>query len=267
VATAQQTYAFRNARSGQGARLEALEALYDPGTIAQLEGVGVGVGWRCLEVGAGGGSIASYLADRVGPAGSVVALDLDLTTVQGLERPNLELVRHDIETEDPPGGPYDVIHLRMVLAWLHDAEAALTRLTRTLRPGGWLVAEELDFASLACDSSRPAEERVSFAHIAAAHLAVLSSHHSFDVAYGRRVVADLAAAGLTRVAGESRGSMWLGGDPGCTLWRLTLEQLREPMVETGLVDAAEVDDALARCSDPAFSVVSPLLMAARGRRA
>jgi SAM-dependent methyltransferase len=266
VATAQQTYPFRNARSGQRARLESLEALFDPGTIVQLEGVGLGAGWRCLEVGPGAGSIAAYLAERVGPDGSVVALDLDLTTVEGLERPNLELVRGDIEAEDPPGGPYDLIHLRMVLAWLHDAEAALARLTRALRPGGWLVAEELDFASLACDTRRPAEERVRFAHIAAAHLAVLSSQHFFDVAYGRRVVGDLAGAGLTRVAGESRGSMWRAGEPGCTLWQLTLEQLREPMIETGLVDAAEVDGALAQCSDPDFSVVSPLLMAARGRR-
>jgi SAM-dependent methyltransferase len=266
VTTAQQTYFFRNARSGQRKRLEALEALHDPGTIAQLEGVGIGAGSRCLEVGAGGGSIAAYLAERVGPDGAAVALDLDLTTLRGLERPNLELVCHDIEAEDPPGGPFDLIHLRMVLAWLHDPELALARLTRALRPGGWIVAEELDFASLACDSRRPAEEQVRFAHIAAAHLAVLSSEHSFDVAYGRRVVGDLAAAGLTDVAGESRGSMWRRGEPGCTLWRLTLEQLREPMIGTGLVDAAEVDAALKQCSDPGFSVVSPLLMAARGRR-
>jgi hypothetical protein len=38
----------------------------------------VGPGWRCLEVGSGGGSIAAWLCDRVGPDGSVLATDLDI---------------------------------------------------------------------------------------------------------------------------------------------------------------------------------------------
>jgi SAM-dependent methyltransferase len=267
VSTAKETYPFRNARAGQRERLEALEALHDPGTIAQLEGLGIGAGWRCLEVGAGAGSIAGYMAERVGPAGAVVAVDLDLTTVEGFERPNLRFARHDIEADDPPGGPYDLIHVRTVLAWLHDPGAALARLVRALQPGGWLVAEELDFASVACDPRLPSAERARFARIVEAHHAVLAADHHFDVAYGRRVVGDLAAAGLTEIAGESRGSMWRGGQTGGTLWRLSLEQLRAPMLATGVVDEADVDGTLERCSDPAFAVVSPLLMAARGRRA
>jgi ubiquinone/menaquinone biosynthesis C-methylase UbiE len=38
---------------------------------------GVDSGWRCLKVGAGGGSVAAWLCDRVGPSGSVLATDLD----------------------------------------------------------------------------------------------------------------------------------------------------------------------------------------------
>jgi hypothetical protein len=50
-------------------RFASLEALYDPRTIRLLEATGIGPGWRCLEVGGGSGSIAAWLADRVGPAG------------------------------------------------------------------------------------------------------------------------------------------------------------------------------------------------------
>ncbi len=39
-------------------RLRGLERLLDPGTIRHLEALGVGAGWHCLEVGAGGGTIA-----------------------------------------------------------------------------------------------------------------------------------------------------------------------------------------------------------------
>lgn len=59
------------------ARLKLLEEVSDPQTIRCLEAVGVGAGWRCLEVGAGAGSVTRWLAARVGASGNVVAADLD----------------------------------------------------------------------------------------------------------------------------------------------------------------------------------------------
>ena len=59
---------------GEHERLAVLEANYDPGTFRLLEDCGVAPGWRCAEVGAGRGSVAAWLADAVGPEGSVVAL-------------------------------------------------------------------------------------------------------------------------------------------------------------------------------------------------
>ena len=61
---------------------------------------GVGPGWRCLEVGAGAGSIAGWLADRVGPSGQVIATDLDTRFLEQQARPNLEVRRHDV-VRDP----------------------------------------------------------------------------------------------------------------------------------------------------------------------
>src|SRR5688500_13501668 len=71
----------------QSERLRTLEALLDAGTIQHLERRGVRRGWRCLEVGAGGGSIAAWLAARVAPEGSVVATDLDTTVLEALAHP------------------------------------------------------------------------------------------------------------------------------------------------------------------------------------
>ena len=70
-------YVLDNADEQTSARFAALPRLYDPGTIRHLEQLGVGPGWRCLEVGGGGGSIAAWLSDRVGPTGHVLATDLD----------------------------------------------------------------------------------------------------------------------------------------------------------------------------------------------
>ena len=60
-------YVFDNAVTAEtGMRFSGLEATYDPSTVGYLTGVGVTDGWACWELGAGGGSIASWLAKRVG---------------------------------------------------------------------------------------------------------------------------------------------------------------------------------------------------------
>ena len=45
--------------------------------VTALHRLGLGPGWRCLEVGAGSGSVARWLAAKVGPEGSVLATDID----------------------------------------------------------------------------------------------------------------------------------------------------------------------------------------------
>src|ERR671936_3170110 len=109
------TYAFGNAQEIQRERLATLASLFDPGTVAVLEPLGVGPGWRCLEVGAGGGSIASWLCERVAPDGAVVATDLDATVLRGLSHPNLEVRVHDVVVDDLPFDEFDLVHLRLVL--------------------------------------------------------------------------------------------------------------------------------------------------------
>ena len=120
------TYAFDNARAVQRERLAALAEVLDPGTVRHLEAIGVGPGWRCLEVGAGGGSIAAWLSERVGDDGAVVATDLDTTVLRELSRPNLEIRVHDVLEDDLPEGAFDVVHLRLLLAWLSEPQRALS---------------------------------------------------------------------------------------------------------------------------------------------
>jgi SAM-dependent methyltransferase len=260
------TYAFDNARSLQRERLRALEAELDPGTRRQLDLTGVERRWRCLEVAAGGGSIAAWLSERVGPEGEVVATDMDTTVLRELSRPNLEIRVHDVVEDELPDGEFDLVHVRLLLAWLDEPQAALHRMAAALKPGGWLVAEEMDFSSVAPDPRAGAGARSVFARVAAAHDAALTGQHRFDLHYGRRVTGDLADAGLADVAGEGRVSMWRGGQAGGNVWRLTLNQLRDAMVASGLVTSADVDAVIALCHDPAFAFVSPIVMAARGRR-
>jgi SAM-dependent methyltransferase len=263
---AESSYAFDNVRAIQRERLRALEALLDEGTIRHLATRGVAPGRRCLEVGAGGGSIAAWLCERVAPDGSVLATDLDTTVLAELSHPNLEIQVHDLLADELPEGEFDLVHMRLLLGWLAEPQVGLRRLVASLKPGGWLVAEEMDFVSAVPDPRLDPDTRALVARAVDAHNTVLAERHSFDPFYGRRLVGDLEDAGLTDVGCEGRASMWRGGQPGGTAWRLTLEQLREPMITSGLLSGADLDALIPLCDDPRFSIMSQITMAAWGRR-
>jgi len=95
-------YAFDTTWVHARRRLRGLEHLLDADTIRHLEALGVGMGWRCLEVGAGGGSIVKWLCGRVGPNGYVLATDVDTSFIEGLTMPNVSVRRHDIVSDDLP---------------------------------------------------------------------------------------------------------------------------------------------------------------------
>ena len=262
----EQTYAFDNALAVQRERLDTLQELFDPGTIRQLEARGVAPGWRCLEVGAGGGSVASWLGDRVAPDGSVLATDLDTRWVAELSHPNLEVRVHDVLEDDLPEGEFDLVHTRLLLAWLRDPRVGLERLIAALKPGGLLLAEEIDFVSSVPDPRMDAAPRALFERVANAHNTVLAEQHSFDPFYGRRVAGDLEDAGLTDTGSDGRAAMWRGGGPGGRIWQLSIAQLRESIIDLGLMSPTDVDAALALCDDPRLTTMSPVMMAAWGRR-
>jgi hypothetical protein len=97
----------------ESGRLQLLEACHDPGTIRRLDRLGVSRGWRCLELGAGYGSIARWLAERVGPTGSVVAADIDPRFLTNMPA-GVEVRRLDIRHDDLEVDTYDLVHCRAV---------------------------------------------------------------------------------------------------------------------------------------------------------
>jgi SAM-dependent methyltransferase len=213
--TGQARYAFDNAHELQRERLQALEAALDAGTIRVLRGCGITPGWRCLEVGAGGGSIADWMCEQVGPDGRVVATDLDTTVLQARSRPNLDIRVHDVLADELPRASFDLVHMRLLLAWLPERRAVLERVLAALKPGGRLVVEELDFASVATAQApdRPLGRRVRARPGGASRRPARAIR--LRLGYGRRLPADMRSAGVDDVRCEGRVSLWADGNAGC----------------------------------------------------
>src|SRR6516162_9001206 len=150
--------ASRGRQKHEDDRLGLLERIFDP--LSRRRREMVRPGWRCLEVGAGRGSMAVWLAEQVGESGQVVATDIDLTYLSRLQIPNLEVHRHNI-LDDPlealGPGSFDLVCSRLMLFWLPGRqETAIRRMVECLRPGGWLVDEDGDWGTVApVDPSHP----------------------------------------------------------------------------------------------------------------
>jgi SAM-dependent methyltransferase len=270
-------YAFDNARPEAGRGFATLEVAYDAWTVGQLERVGVAQGWRCLEVGGGGGSICRWLAARVGAAGRVTVTDIDPAWLEQAVAPNVEVLRHDIAAEPLPEGAFDLVHARLVLIHLPGRDVALRRMVSAIRPGGWLLVEDFDMRVLREGGAgsmvrTPLSGGVTEADVDllaradAAFISMLESRGA-DIAYGRRLYGLLCAAGLEHVAAEGYLAIAPGGSPGAAQRLTRYEQVGPELVAAGSITAVELDRACALLRDPACPVLTPgVLVSARGRR-
>jgi len=256
-------YIFNNAHRQARERFPALSDLYDDDTIACLQSIGVGPGWPCLEVGAGGGSIARWLAGQVGASGRVLATDLDTRFLESLGDPALEVRRHDIARDPLPDQAFDLVHARLVLVHLPEREQAVAKMAGALKPGGWLVCEEFDSLSLPADPALHPDECALKAQ--AATQRVMASRGA-NTRYGRDLVVRFRAHGLVDVRADGRMSMWQGGSAGARLLGANFRQLQEELLRGGLLTQAELDDDLARLDDPRTVFPSPVMWTVCGRR-
>src|SRR5262245_37198254 len=117
-------YVLDHHREGERQRLDLMSRLLDPMHRRHIEELGIAPGARTLEVGCGNGSVSAWLAERVAPGGTAVAVDLDLSLVDA-GAPNLELRRADIVAGPVEPGDFDLVTARAVLHHVADAQAAI----------------------------------------------------------------------------------------------------------------------------------------------
>jgi SAM-dependent methyltransferase len=263
------SYIMSNAWEGERRRLAGMEARYDAGTFRHLAALGVSDGWRCWDVGAGGGTVAAWLCDRVAPSGSVLATDLDTRFVEQVAHPNLEMRQHDVVRDPLPEGGFDLIHTRLLLMHLPERDAVVGGLASALRPGGWLLLEEwVEAASLLND---PEVQETLLALSARPRAAIARYQESQQVSqqygnYGRLLYGRLRAAGLVDLGAEGRTTLDVGGPDFVDTTVLANPDVRATVVAQGDVTDEEIEALQAFRRSPAFFGFAPVMIAAWGRR-
>ncbi|GIE93033.1 methyltransferase domain-containing protein [Paractinoplanes rishiriensis] len=188
-----------------------------------------------LDVGCGTGAITRGMAERVGPDGSVLGIDISADLVAramaaGVAA-NLSYARADIH-DHPWPGRFDVANAARLLQWLADPAAAMAAMVGAVRPGGRVVVLDYDHTALTWEPTPPpAMLRWYDAFLA------WRAEAGMDNAIGRRLGELFDAAGLVDVVVTAEPET-ATAPPRIHLWGDVIETRGHQMVADGVITEA-----------------------------
>ena len=240
-------------------RLDKLAETLDPYTFEALLRAGIAPGHDVLEAGAGNGSVAVWMADTVGPTGSVLSLDIDVrfhAEVPG----HAEVREFDLETDELPREAFDLVHARAVLQHLPTREDVLARLVDALRPGGHLIVEDGVFLGFA---EQVLEEPYRAIHTV---MSAGTQEEWRDPNFGLRLIDQMRRLGLVDL--QADGHVWTmrPGEAGGDWWFLALERALPRLVAAGVTTEEMAAATLRQVGNPEFRMLSPVHLSALGRK-
>lgn len=239
------TYIFAETQHfSEQERLQEIEQVFDPATRQRIEATGVTTHWRCLEVGAGAGSIAHWLSEV---AGEVVAVDLDTRFLKQLPS-HIEVLQGDIQQLSLPPHSFDLIHARYVLIHILEFQAVLSKLLTLLKPGGWIVLEEPDFsAARVISGETPACQAVNRVNRA---IIQMFTNKGIDAAFGVKLPVLLQAFGLQNLSIENDVPLSPGGSGIAKVMQRSALQLAAQYLATGEATREDIEQYCCFADDP-----------------
>jgi len=230
-------------RLGEVERLRLQGEVLAADTEVMLDRIGVGPGWRCLDLACGPQGITRALSARVGPAGHVTGLDFDagFIAVAREEAPaNVTFVTGDAYRTGLADAGFDLVHVRFLACTAGDPERLVAEAVRLARPGGWIALQEADGSTLNCFPPDPAWSRLRRAWLG-------SFPEGGDDPLAHRLFRLLRRAGLGDVAYRPSLVGVRSGDPWCDYLPATVESLRSRVIERGLIAEEDFAPTLAAC--------------------
>jgi SAM-dependent methyltransferase len=240
-------------------RLRLLAEVFDPLCTQTMNALGVAEDARCLEVGAGSGSVARWLCGKA-TEGEVVATDLDLKLLDRVPEPRLRRLVHDVTTDPFPDASFDAVHARLVLSHLPQREDVMRRMLSWLRPGGFVLIESFcwfPIESSPHDTYRKVMQRWS---------GLICETLGTDSWWARSQPGSFLGYGYRDVGANTVTQNLRGGTPLADFWRLTVDMSRERLIAGGHVTPYELEEFHDMLRDDTFWDLAPALVQAWGRK-
>jgi ubiquinone/menaquinone biosynthesis C-methylase UbiE len=154
-------------------RLNIQAMAWKPEAETLLDKIGVGAGWKCVDLGCGPMGILESLNWRVGTAGMVLGVDLNLNHVQAADNliqhnlfENVRVLRGNLFNLAFQHQSFDLVHERFVFSQVGCDMDLLSKMIKLTHPGGMVVSQECDWASWNCYPVHLSWEKLKTALIA-----------------------------------------------------------------------------------------------------
>jgi len=219
------------------ARLNILSAILQDPTRALLEANGLTTGTFFLDAGCGGGNVARMAAAIAGSNGKVTAIDFDSDIIAlnrkeaaGIGQPDfLAMSAYEIDYHNI----YDIAYSRFLFSHLTAPERVLANMIRSVKPGGRIVVEDVQFSGHFCYPASTAFDQYVRLYIALAQL------RGQDPEIGPRIYRLFLAAGLSDINFDVIQPAFSHGE-GKWMAYLTLDRIKEQVISEQLSDEPAV---------------------------
>jgi SAM-dependent methyltransferase len=214
-----------------------------------LDRIGIREGWRCAELGCGAGGIVDSLSRRVGPAGRVIGLDQQQSSLDAARRwldglagnfGNVSFQRGGILANELPAESFDFAHLRFVLTTVGQHEAMIAAAARLLKPGGIMALQEGSGIGIDCFPAHDAFYRLR-------ELLFTVFAEVGDVSAGPRAFGLLRRIGFEDVNIRPCQAGARSVDDMAAYLPDTVRSIRKALLDRGMIGAEELAETLAAC--------------------
>jgi len=204
------------------------------------------------------------MSERVDSAGHVVATDINTDWLPASLAANVDVRHHDIGVDPLAEGAFDLVHARAVLTFVPGREGALMRMVAALKPGGWLLVEELvaPIAGPALTASSDSE----LANKSRRAIEEVIRRRGGDPAFGCNLPAVVLATDLVDVGAEGY-FVPFRTEAVAGLAKANIDQIGADIIATGVMSSAEVARYRATLNRPdCLCPASMALISVWGRR-
>lgn len=263
------SYVIQGGQEGK-TRLSILGQAMNGYSINALLKAGLKQGSKCLDAGCGGGTMTYAMAEIAGHDGYVTAIDHDAEIIR---LNNEELAsrkvgnisfRHEEVYDLSEAVEYDIIFARFLLSHLSNPGLAISKMVSALKPGGWLVTEDVHFSGHFCYPPNKAFDTYLDWYARAVKF------NGGDAEFGVKLYEHLSHAGLHDVQLEVAQPAGVTG-PAKQMSLITLEKIRHSVLAASLATQEEfekIDEELKAFTSEAHSIISmPRIFQVWGKKA
>ena len=237
-------YPIKSVKIEEVERLRLQREAWAPDARFLLDRIGIGEGWRCLDLGCGPKGLTDVLSERVGPSGKIIGLDYNPAFVKIAREgaaSNTEIVEGDAYATGMPSQSFDFVHMRFLASTSGQPEMLVVEAKRLLRPGGIFAAQEADGRSLNCHPPHPAWDQLRHA------LEVCLPDCFGEDPVAHRLFRLMRQAGFEEVCFRPALVSTHSDHPWWDYLPSTSESMRVEYLERGLFDPSDFDKTLAEC--------------------